>query len=51
MAARVDAAAVTSNPRGRDVSPLCVDSSGKALVAIGTASTAKGTTNTAHANP
>ena len=62
MTARVDAAAVASKrsepppktapepaPASRGV--VRADSSGKALVAIGTASTAYGTTNTAQANP
>ncbi len=55
MTARVDAAAVRSNaplaalPAAGSAS--CVESSGKALVAIGTASTANGTMNTAQANP
>ena len=56
MTALVDAAAVRSNP-GPARAPLpsvpvsCLDSSGKALVAIGIASTAYGTMNTAQANP
>src|SRR5262245_43385923 len=44
--ARVEAAAVSSK-----CPSSLADSSGKVLVAIGTARTAKGTTNTAHANP
>src|SRR5215469_1857586 len=44
--ALVEAAAVSSNR-----SPSLAESSGKALVAIGTASTANGTTNTAQAKP